>query len=175
MCTILSSPIPIIDIINESQIYGSTYELIRITGLSTKYISSILSQRDPTVNDIITYLHCIMLDNTTPKLSGEYNYIYDIYHHGIIYNHPIYSLLSGKIIPNTLSEMDLVVKARVRKVDNFEIMIKNDWIDNIVGHKRIIRKRINDIINTKYYWNLVGKRIYAKWIRDITGIYHPFS
>jgi hypothetical protein len=60
MCTILSSPMPIIDIINESQIYGSTYELIRITGLSTKYITSILSQRDPTVNDIITYLHCIM-------------------------------------------------------------------------------------------------------------------
>jgi hypothetical protein len=154
------------DIIIEFQRYGSTYHPIRKGLLSTTQVVSWLKTQPVTINNLITYRHCLMIDKNTPMIDiNEYRYIYQLSNKVHVKINDclkrLYLLITDMVDNVTKSEMGIWIKSNLNpnrfKVDP-SLLLSHDII--IRRHtKKDIEQRKQKLMNTRYYWNVV-KDIY---------------
>lgn len=154
------------NIITEFQQYGSTYHPIRKGLISTLQVISWLKTQPITINNLITYRHCLMVDKDTPMIDiDEYRYIYylsrniDVKIKDCLKR--LYQLIANVVKDITKSEMDIWLKSNMNpgrfKIDP-SLLLSYDILTN--RHtKKDIEERKRKLINTRYYWNVV-KDIY---------------
>lgn len=156
-------------LINEAQKYGSTYELINFNALSANSVVRWLANQPITINNLITYYHCLKLSADVPMLPMEYSYIYQLnkkYFTIADILAKIYYIITGYISP--ISDDEFLIAIKARSINSYiakyeDIYLNNDYmIDNIAKDK--IYKRINYLKSKAInYWNMVGKHIYKRY------------
>jgi hypothetical protein len=163
------SPQDVDVLIREGQRFGSTYEILRLGVLTVETVVDWLKRQPVTINNLITYRHCLALfPSRTPDIGNEYSYIYRL-HNGQDINiddplERLYLLIAGKVVPTSPLELDIVARARSMEIPgcNEDVLLDYDYFTSTMSTKKI-RRRINYLRhNTRYYWNFVGKKLYIR-------------
>jgi hypothetical protein len=162
------SPQDVDVLVREGQRYGSTYEILRLGVLTVETVIDWLRRQPVTINNLITYRHCLALfPSRTPDIGNEYSYIYRL-HKGQDVNisdplERIYLLIAGKVVPTSPLELDIVVRARSMEIPgcNNDTFLFCDYPTSKMTKKSIKRRMKYLRKNTHYYWRFVGKRLYV--------------